>query len=131
MSIAARAISSRATSSTSLAGIRGTPLGPAEGERDELREALLELGGHGGADLTGRAGALAAGGGPVLEIGLLVVRPRLHGQGIDEGLEPLRQRERDLVGVVLRLDGGGNVPPLDDAVRGHHPPMNCASSAMR
>src|SRR5262245_21350971 len=109
MSIATRAISSRATSSISLAGMRATPLRPAEGERDELGEAFLELGGHGGADLAGRAGALAVGGGPVLEVGVLVVRSRLHGQRVDERLEPLRQRQGDLVGAVLRLDGGGNV----------------------
>src|SRR5256885_2123849 len=64
MSIADRAVSSRATSSTSLAGIAfGMPgtvaLRAAEGERDEFGEAVFELGGDGG-----RHTAAGAGGRP-------------------------------------------------------------------
>src|SRR6185436_18146263 len=132
MSMAAREVSSRATSSISLAGIAlAMALGPAERAGDELGKALLELGRDGRGHLARAARALAVGGAPRLEIGV-VVHALLHGDGVDEGLEALGQRQRDGVGGVARLDGGRNVLPGDDAVLGHHrPPMNCARSATR
>src|SRR2546427_11380882 len=132
MSIAARAVSSRATSSTSLAGMAvAMALRPVKGERDELGEAVLQLGGDGGGDIAGRAGALAVGRAPEFQVGV-VVHAELHGGGVDERLEALGELERDGVGPIPRLDRGRDVLPRDDAIAGHQrPPMNWASSAMR
>src|SRR2546430_3969765 len=136
MSIAARAVSSRATSSPSLAGIAfampGTvALRAAEGERDEFGEAVFELGGDGGRHVARGAGTVAVGRTPVLEVGVLVVHAELHGDRVDERLEALGELKGDLVGAVTRLHGSGNVLPGDDAVARHQPPMNWASRATR
>src|SRR5215470_5355885 len=131
MSMAARVVSSRATSSMSLAGMTlAIASGPAEGARDELGKPLLELGGDGGRDVAGAAGALAVDGAPLLEVGV-VVDAELHGHRVDERLEPLGQWQGHRVGTVPRLDGGRDLLPGDDAVLRHQPPMNCASSATR
>src|SRR5258705_8802148 len=132
MSIAAREVSSRATSSTSLAGIAlAMPSDPAKRLRDEFREAVFQLGGDGGGDVARAAGALAVGGDPVLEVGV-VVHAELHGDGVDQRLEALGELERHGVVAVARLHRGRDVLPGDDAVAGHHrPPMNWASRATR
>src|SRR2546428_7234026 len=132
MSIAARAVSSRATSSTSLAGMAlAMALRPVKGERDELGEAVLQLGGDGGGDIAGRAGALAVGRAPEFQVGV-VVHAELHGGGVDERLEALGELERDGVGPIPRLDRGRDVLPRDDAIAAHQrPPMNWPTGAFR
>src|SRR3954470_23005829 len=105
MSMAARDVSSRATSSISLAGIAvAIALGPAEGARDELGEALLQLGRDGRGHVARAARTLAVGGAPGLEVSV-VVHALLHGDGVDERLEALGERQRDGVGAVAGLDG--------------------------
>src|ERR1043166_180141 len=110
MSIAARAVSSRATSSTSLAGMALAMALLAKGERDELGEAVLQLGGDGGGDVARRAGALAVGRAPEFQVGV-VVHAELHGGGVDERLEAFGELERDGVGPIPRLDRGREVLP--------------------
>src|SRR3972149_6277164 len=131
MSMAARAMSSRAVSSTSLSGMGraiGSPSRPelipargAERSTDELREALLQLG-------RPRLGALPRGPGPLArrdarplpEVGVGVQQAELHRDRVDQRLEPLAELERHAVGPVRRLDARGDAPPRYDPVGGHH-----------
>src|ERR1051326_4271322 len=122
MSIAARAMSSRAVSSISFAGMtRGTALRrPGEGAPDEGRKTLLELRGHRLRDLARGPGALLRRlARPQLDVSVGLVQAELHGDGVDQHLEALAELDGEGPGAVARLHAGGNAFPGDDLVRRH------------
>src|SRR5262245_20097961 len=124
MSMAARAISSRATSSISFSAIavgmsperstvpyvtkailavdvggkkaaRGELRAP-ERLGDVLREASFELRHDRRPDFVRRPCAIPIDRAPVLEVGVVVVQPELHRRGVDQRLEALTELEADL-----------------------------------
>src|SRR5438552_15077912 len=121
MSMAARAISSRAVSSISLAGMtRGMLRRPREGAPDVGRELRFDLVGDRLRDLPRAAGPLLRRlARPQLDVRVGVVQPELHGDGVDEHLELLAQRDRDGLPGVARFDARGNALPGDDLIRRH------------
>src|SRR3972149_5579161 len=139
MSMAARAMSSRAVSSTSLSGMGraiGSPSRPdlipsrgAERSTDELREALLQLGRHRLGDLPRGPGPLARRDArplPQVGPGVQPAAPQpdrddapLHRGRVDQPVARLAELERPGVGPVPGLDPRGDAPPSYDPVGGH------------
>src|SRR5437868_5067303 len=113
MSMAARAISSRAVSSISLAGMtRAMASGRGRGRRG-AREGAADVGRKLRLDLRrDRLGHLPRAARtllrrlarPEIDVRVGVVQPELHGDGVDERLEFLAERDRHRVVIVARLD---------------------------
>src|SRR5688572_12800709 len=117
MSMAARAVSSRAVSSMSLAGITASP---SERPPDVVHESRLDLRDHGLAHVARAARALAARElAPLLEVGVGGLEALLHGDRIDQRLEALAELQRHLPAVVGHLDGGRDLLPGDDLPARH------------
>src|SRR5262249_17002613 len=127
MSIAARAISSRAVSSISLAGIttverrarctrgsgppaRPPPPPPPPPPLPAAPPPPLPRAARPPAPRHAR---------PLLEIRGLVLHAELHGDGVDERLELVAEGERHLPCVVPRLDHRRDVAPGHDLPAGH------------
>src|SRR5882724_1182557 len=87
---------------------------------DEVLEPFLELGGDLPGDRLGVARALGLGArGPALQVRVALRGALTHGDGVDQVLEALGERDADGVLAVHRLHQRGKVTPLDDPVSRH------------
>src|SRR5687768_2827014 len=117
MSMAARAVSSRAVSSMSLAGITASP---PERPPDVIHEARLDLRDHRLTHVARAARTLAAGElAPLLEVGVGGLEALLHRDRVDQRLEALAELERHLPALVGHLDGGRDLLPGHDLPARH------------
>src|SRR3989449_5996698 len=78
--------------------------------------------------------------GPLLQVRLRILKPKLHRDRVDQGLEPVAQLPRHGLRAVTRFDDHRDVLPRNDLVCGHDateragayaPPMNWARSVSR
>src|SRR5882672_8091657 len=98
---------------------------------DEVLEPFLELGGDLPGDRLGVARALGLGArGPALQVRVALRGALPHGDGVDQVLEALGERDADGVLAVHRLHQRGKVTPLDDPVSRHRSDIVAEADAL-